>query len=85
MQEKIKLSVQLPRLFVSLANVSEEALPGEIEKLLALELVRGKALTYTRAAELLGISQADFISYLSTKGVSIFGFAPDELRDEVRA
>ena len=85
MEEKIELTVKLPKVFASLADVSEEALPGEIEKLLALELVRGKALTYTRAAELLGISQAEFISFLSAHGVSIFGFAPDELRDEVRA
>ncbi len=85
MEEKIKLSVQLPRVFASLADVSEEALPGEIEKLLALELVRQKALTYTRAAELLAISQAEFISYLSAHRVSIFRFAPDELRDEVEA
>ncbi len=31
----------------------------------------------------MGISQADFIAYLSTHQVSIFRFAPDELRDEV--
>ena len=82
MEEKVDLTVQLPRAFVPLVGVSEEALPAEIEKLLALELVRRGALTYTRAAELLGISQAEFISYLSTRHVSIFQFAPDELRDE---
>ena len=83
MQEKIKLTVELPRVFVSLSDVSEKALPGEMEKLLSLDLLRGRALTYTRAAELLGISQAEFISYLSAHGVSIFRFAPDELLDEV--
>jgi predicted HTH domain antitoxin len=83
MAERVSLAVELPRVFVPLVGVSEEALPAEIEKLLALELVRRGALTYTRAAELVGISQAEFISYLSTRQVSIFHFAPDELRDEV--
>lgn len=83
MAERVKLAVELPREFVPLAGVSEEALPTEIEKLLALELVRQGALTYTRAAELVGMSQAEFISYLSAHQVSIFHFAPDELRDEV--
>lgn len=83
MAEKVSLAVELPRVFVPLVGVSEEALPAEIEKLLALELVRRGALTYTRAAELVEISQAEFISYLSTHQISILRFAPDELRDEV--
>lgn len=83
MVERISLTVELPRAFAPLVGVSEEALPAEIEKLLALELVRQGALTYTRAAELVGMSQAEFISFLSAHQVSIFRFAPDELRDEV--
>lgn len=83
MAERVNLTVELPRAFIPLVGVSEEALPAEIEKLVALELVRQGALTYTRAAELVNMSQAEFISYLSTRQVSIFQFAPDELRDEV--
>jgi predicted HTH domain antitoxin len=83
MAERVKLTVELPRAFIPLVGVSEEALPVEIEKLVALELVKLGMLTYTRAAELIGVSQAEFISYLSTRQVSIFRFAPDELRDEV--
>jgi len=55
MAERVKLAVELPREFVPLVGVSEEALPTEIEKLLALELVRQGALTYTRAAELVAL------------------------------
>ena len=83
MTERVKLAVELPRVFVPLVGVSEEALPAEIEKLLALELVRREALTYTKAAELVGMSQAEFIAYLGAHQVSIFRFAPDELRAEV--
>lgn len=83
--ERVSLTVELPRVFVPLAGVSEESLPRELEKLLALELVRRGALTYTKAAELLGMSQAEFIACLSARQVSIFQFAPDELREEVEA
>jgi len=83
MVERVRLIVELPRAFIPLVGVSEESLPVEIEKLVALELVKLGMLTYTRAAELIGLSQAEFISYLSTRQVSIFRFAPDELRDEV--
>ena len=83
MTERIKLSIELPRTFLPLVGVSEERLPTEIEKLVALELVRRGALTYPRATELIGMSQAEFISYLGEHQVSIFHLTPDELRDEV--
>jgi predicted HTH domain antitoxin len=83
MEERVNLTVELPRAFVPLVGVSQESLPAEIERLLALELVRRGALTYTRAAELVSMSQAEFISYLSTHQVSIFHLASDELREEV--
>lgn len=85
MTERVNLAVTLPKVLVPLAGLSEESLPRELEKLLALELVRRGALTYTKAAELLGMSQAEFISYLSLRQVTIFQFAPDELREELAA
>jgi len=39
MVDKVKLAVELPRVLVPLIGVSEEALPAEIGRLLALELV----------------------------------------------
>lgn len=83
MTERMKVAVELPREFVPLVGVSQETLPAEIEKLLALELVRRGALPYTKAAELLGMSQAEFSAYLAAHQVSIFRFAPDELCAEV--
>jgi hypothetical protein len=81
----VSLKVELPKSFAYLAGVSEEALPAEMVKLLALELVRRRVLTYAKAAELVGVSQAEFIPYLGAHHLSIFGFSPDELRDEVGA
>lgn len=51
MAERVKLAVELPREFVPLVGVSEEALPTEIEKLLALGLVRQGAF-WTLGAEM---------------------------------
>ena len=83
MRESVKLAVELPSVFVPLMGVSEEAFPAELTRLVALELVRRGKLPYTKAAELVGMSQAEFIAYLGAHQVSIFRFAPDELRDEV--
>ena len=83
MEEKIHVTVELPSVFVPLVGVSAKALPAEIEKLLALELVRQGKLTYTRAAELLGTSQAEFMIWLGSRQISIFQFTPDELREEI--
>ncbi len=85
MPDRLKLAVELPRAFLPLVGVSEEALPAEIGKLVAVELVRRGALPYTRAAELVGMSQAEFIAHLSDHQVSIFRLAPDELRHEVES
>jgi predicted transcriptional regulator len=82
--DRVNLTVKLPKVFVPLVGVTEDALPAEIEKLLAAELVRRGSLTYAMAAELLNISQSEFITYLSAQHISIFQFAPDELREEVR-
>jgi predicted HTH domain antitoxin len=78
MSEAVKLTLEIPREIVSLTGSEEKDLP------LAMELVRQGALTYGKAAELLGIGQAEFISYLAERQVSIFRFAPDELRQEVQ-
>ena len=83
MEKSVNVTVELPGAFVPLVGVSEEVLPAEIRRLLAVELVRRGALTYARAAELVGMGQAEFISYLGEHQVSIFQFAPSELKEEV--
>ena len=83
MSEMVQLTLQIPREVVALTGAGEKELPQALKKLLALELVRQGALTYGKAAELLDVGQAEFIQYLAEHQVSIFQFAPDELRREV--
>ena len=85
MKDRVRIAIDLPRAFIPLTGISEEALPAELRKLLATELVKRGELTYTKAAELLDVSQAEFTAYLSDHGVSTLHFAPDELRDEIGA
>jgi predicted transcriptional regulator len=85
MSDKVTLTVELPEALIPLTGMSAKALPAEIAKLLAAELVRRGELTYTRAAELLEISQAEFMAYLCSRRVSILALTPDELREELSA
>ena len=83
MGDMVTLVLDLPKEVVPLTGGREPDLPQTLKKLLALELVRQGAVTYGQAAELLGIGQAEFISYMAEHQASIFQFAPDELRQEV--
>lgn len=83
MGDMVTLVLDLPKEVVPLTGGRERDLPQTLKKLLALELVRQGAVTYGKAAELLGIGQAEFIAYMTEHQVSIYQFAPDELRQEV--
>ncbi len=83
MSEMVKVTLEIPREVVTLTGREEKELPQALKLLLAVELVRQGTLTYGKAAELLGVGQAEFIAYLGEHKVSIFQFAPDELRQEV--
>lgn len=84
MDSTVTFVLDLPREVIPLTGGRERDLPQTLKKLLALELLRQGTVTYGKAAELLGIGQAEFISFLGEHQVSIFQFAPDELRQEVQ-
>ena len=83
MADTVTLVLDIPKEVVPLTGDRERDLPQTLKKLLAFELVRRGAVAYGKAAELLGIGQAEFITYLAERGVSIFQLSPDELRQEV--
>ena len=83
MIDTVTLVLDLPKEVVPLTGGRERDLPQTLKKLLALELVRQGTVTYGKAADLLGIGQAEFIACMAEHQVSIFQFAPDELRQEV--
>jgi predicted HTH domain antitoxin len=75
--------MELPKELLTLTGKAESELSLELKKLLALELVRSGVLTYGKASELMGISQAEFMTYLGQHGVSIFDYTDEELRQEL--
>ncbi len=84
MREMVKLTLEIPQEVVVLTGRSERELPHALKQLLAVELVKQGALTFGKAAELLGVGQAEFVAFLAEHKVSIFQFSPDELRKEVQ-
>ena len=85
MGDMVQLILELPREMVPLTGGGEKDLPRTLKTLLALDLVRQGIVTYGKAAEWLGIGQAEFISRMAEHRISIFQFTPDELREEVLA
>ena len=53
-------------------------------RLLLLELVREGKVSYSKAAELLGIGQVEFLQYMAQHTVSPCQFTPEELAEVLR-
>jgi len=80
---QVDIHITLPDEVLTLARLSKEEIGAEMQRLLLLELVREGKVPYAKAAELLGISQAEFLAYMARHQVSPFQFTPDELAKEV--
>lgn len=79
----VTITMELPKDVLTLTGKGERELSLELKKLLAVELVRNGVLNYGKAAELIGVSQAEFVTYLSQHGISVFDYTDDELRQEL--
>jgi predicted HTH domain antitoxin len=79
----IEVNILLPEEVLSFARLGKEEIKDEMRRLLLLELVREGKVPYGKAAELLGIGQAEFLQYMAQHKVSPFQFTPDELAEEL--
>jgi predicted HTH domain antitoxin len=80
---QVEIQIALPEEVLTLARLGKEEIGAEMQRLLLLELVRDGRVPYGKAAELLGISQAEFLAYMAKHQVSPFQFTPDELAKEL--
>ena len=80
---RIEIHMTLPEEVLAIAQCSKEEIAAEMQRLLLIELVREGRVAYGKAAELLGISQAEFLAYMAKQRVSPFQFMPDELSREL--
>ena len=79
----IEVNILLPEEVLSFARLGKEEVREEMRRLLLLELVREGKVPYGKAAELLGIGQAEFLQYMAQHKVSPFQFTPEELAEEL--
>lgn len=76
---EIKISDEL----LKAAKVPEERRSEEVSKLLALELYRERAISMGRAAELAGLSIAEFMDFASEREVQL-DFGVEDLEQDRR-
>ena len=79
----IEINILFPEEVLSFACLGKEEIREEMRRLLLLELVREGKIPYGKAAELLGIGQAQFLQYMALHKVSPFQFTSEELAEEL--
>lgn len=80
---KIEIHITLPEEVLALTRLEKEKIGEEMRRLLLLELVREGRVPYGKAAELLGLSQVEFLEYMAKHKISPFQFTPGELAEEL--
>lgn len=66
-----EILIRLPEEILSATKVKEEEASEAIRKIVALELFRERSISMGKAAEIAGISLAEFMEYSSQKEVTI--------------
>jgi predicted HTH domain antitoxin len=79
MDDSITVELELPRDLLGALEVTEQELEPELKRWIALGLFREERISSGTAAELLGLSKAEFIDLLDRHGVAYFRETPEEL------
>jgi predicted HTH domain antitoxin len=82
---KLRISIELPEDALAISQLSRRAVGEEMRRLFFLDLVREGRLSYSKAAELLEVSQAEFLAFMARHRVSPFVFTEGELDQELRS
>ena len=80
---KLRISIQLPEDALAISQLSRRAAGEEMRRLFFLDLVREGRLSHAKAAELLEISLAEFLTFMARHRVSAFVFPEGELEQEL--
>lgn len=81
----LTVSLELPRELLSALDVSEGELNTRVLELVVLELIREGRISHGKGAELLGLSQLEFLPLLAQHNIPYFSISSDELIAEVTA
>lgn len=83
--EMMTLEMPVPKdLFVALGFTKAQVVM-QLKEFSVLGLYRDRRISAGKAAELLGISKAEFVRLLAAKGTPYFDYTPEELTVEFRA
>jgi len=80
---KLRISIELPEDSLAISQLSRRAAGEEMRRLFFLDLVRDGRLSHAKAAELLEISLAEFLTFMARHRVSPFVFLEGELEQEL--
>ena len=80
---KLRISIELPEDSLAISQLSRRAAGEEMRRLFFLDLVRDGRLSHAKAAELLEISLAEFLTFMARHWVSPFVFPEGELEQEL--
>lgn len=81
---EVTVSVKLPRELLKLTRQEERELPKQLRATYIIELVREGRLPFGKAAEILGMTKAEFLALCGAHKVSVFQFTDEELEEELR-
>ena len=80
---KLKISIDLPEDALAISQLSRREVGEEMRRLFFVDLVRAGRLSHTKAAELLEVSQAEFLVFMARHRISPFAFTEGELEAEL--
>lgn len=83
MDDSITVELELPRDLLGALEVVEHELGPELKRLIALRLFQEERISSGKAAELLGLSKAEFIDLLGRHGIAHFTETPGEVEAQV--
>jgi len=81
---EIKVSIALPEELLHISRLSRQEIGEALKQTFVLELVRQGELPFGKAAELLGMSKAEFLMLCGAHQISIFQFTEEELEAELK-
>ncbi len=80
---KLRISIELPQDALAISQLTRRAAGEEMRRLFFLDLVREGRLSHAKAAELLEIPLAEFLTFMTRHRVSPFVFPEGELEQEL--